>query len=111
MAEELVPPILIMVVNKPRSEIFTGKVISHRGKTITDIGASVDYKTFLNHLENLTESKVAIVPGNMEGRPDRLALAAYGSQELWWLIVIANQVYDYEEDLKAGKQILIPQIF
>ena len=46
----------------------------------------------------------------MEGRPDLLSVAAYGSELMWWLIVEANSVYDYEEDLKAGTQIIIPQL-
>ena len=46
----------------------------------------------------------------MEGRPDLLAYAAYGNELLWWVIVEANNVYDYEEDLKAGTQIIIPQL-
>jgi hypothetical protein len=98
-----------MRIRTGRPGIFTGNLISHRGKTITDIGSSVEYKDFLNRLENFTQSKVAIVPNDMEGRPDKIAFAAYGNEKLWWLIVLANQAYDYEVDLAAGKQILIPQ--
>jgi 1,4-dihydroxy-2-naphthoate octaprenyltransferase len=46
----------------------------------------------------------------MEGRPDLLSYAAYGTELLWWLIVQANNISDYEEDLAAGKQIKIPII-
>jgi len=56
------------------------------------------------------DSKLAEVPNNMEGRPDLISYAAYGSPNYWWLIVEANEVYDYEIDLKAGTVIKIPQI-
>jgi hypothetical protein len=46
----------------------------------------------------------------MEGRPDLIAYAAYGNELLWWLIVEANNAYDYEVDLGAGKTIIIPNI-
>ena len=98
-----------MTLYSGRANIFPGNVISHRGKTITDIGSSADYKDFLHRLENFTHSKVAIIPSDMEVRPDKLSYAAYGTEKLWWLIVLANQVYDYEVDLAAGTQILIPQ--
>tara|TARA_R100001377_G_C3093312_1_gene76637 strand:- start:31 stop:330 length:300 start_codon:yes stop_codon:yes gene_type:complete len=93
-----------------RANIFRGKVISHRGKTITDIGSSRVYQAFLQSVATSTDHKVAIVPGNMEGRPDLLAYAAYGNELLWWLIIEANNIYDYEVGLAAGNQIIIPSI-
>jgi hypothetical protein len=99
-----------MAFSNDRGKIFRGNIISHRGKTITDIGSSSQYRKFINNVFDSTNSKIAIVPNNMEGRPDLLSFAAYGTELLWWLIVEANLVFDYEEDLKAGKQILIPQI-
>tara|TARA_R110002020_G_scaffold338722_1_gene554018 strand:- start:61 stop:360 length:300 start_codon:yes stop_codon:yes gene_type:complete len=99
-----------MSLNGDRQNIFEGTVISHRGKTITDIGQSKAYRSFVNTIQEPEQSKVAVVPNNMEGRPDLLAYAAYGNELLWWVIVEANNVYDYEEDLKAGTQIIIPQL-
>ena len=93
-----------------RGSIFPGRVVSHRGKTITDIGSSLGYLAFLEQQNKATNYKVAIVPNDMEGRPDLLSFAAYGTELMWWLIVEANSVYDYEEDLKAGTQIIIPQL-
>ena len=93
-----------------RENIFNGTVRSHRGRTITDIGSSRPYLNFLETLNNATDSRVAIIPPHLEGRPDLIAYAAYGNQMLWWLIVEANSVYDFEVDLKAGTSIVIPQI-
>lgn len=96
-------------LRRDRQFLFTNTEVSHRGKTVIDIASSPDYRLFLETLE-ASDSKVAKVPNTMEGRPDLLAYAAYGTSDLWWLIVLANSVYDYEEDLKAGTLIKIPQI-
>lgn len=100
-----------MALTNDRANIFPGVVISHRGKTITDIGSSPKYIRFLEHLQtDSVQNKIAVVPNDMEGRPDLIAYAAYGTEQLWWLIVEANSVFDLESELKAGTQILIPQI-
>ena len=97
-----------MALNGDRQNIFPGNVISHRGKTITDIGSSAKYRTFINSLQSEGHSRVAVVPNDMEGRPDLIAYSAYNNEILWWGIVEANNAYDYEVDLKAGTQIVIP---
>ena len=99
-----------MVGYSDRANIFKGKVISHRGHTITDIGSSSEYISFVKTVSNAKNNKIAIVPNNMEGRPDLLALAAYGTELLWWLIVEANNAYNYEVDFAAGNQIIIPKV-
>lgn len=93
-----------------RQNIFQGTVISHRGKTITDIGQSKQYRLFVNSLMEPGQSKVAVVTNELEARPDLIAYAAYGNELLWWVIVEANKAYDYEVDLKSGTQIIIPQL-
>ena len=99
-----------MATNSDRGKNFGGNVVSHRGKTITDIGSSLKYRNFVNSLQNSGTSKIAVVPNELEGRPDLLASAAYGNELLWWVLVEANNAYDYESDFKAGTQILIPMI-
>ena len=99
-----------MALSNDRTNIFPGVRVSHRGKTITDTGSSKQYIAFLNSISDSKTSKIALVPNELEGRPDLLAYAAYGNEKLWWLLVEANQAYDYEVDFKAGKQIIIPRI-
>jgi len=99
-----------MAFSNDRASIFPGRVISHRGHTITDIGSSPAYLAFLEQQNTATNYRVAIVPNDMEGRPDLLSYAAYGTELMWWLIVEANSIYDYESDLKAGTQLIIPQL-
>ena len=97
-----------MALNGDRQNIFPGVVNSHRGKTITDIASSKKYRAFVKSLDENAQSRVAVVPNDLEARPDLLAYAAYGNELLWWVIVEANNAYDYEVDLKAGTQIIIP---
>tara|TARA_R110000744_G_scaffold113774_1_gene212964 strand:- start:1056 stop:1355 length:300 start_codon:yes stop_codon:yes gene_type:complete len=97
-----------MALTGDRQNIFQGTVISHRGKTITDIGQSQKYRTFVNSLQNPETARVAVITNDLEGRPDLIAYAAYGNELLWWVVVEANNAYDYEVDLKAGKQIILP---
>tara|TARA_Y100000004_G_scaffold133644_1_gene151085 strand:+ start:897 stop:1196 length:300 start_codon:yes stop_codon:yes gene_type:complete len=99
-----------MAAFNDRKNIFPGVVRSHRGKTITDIGGSPAYLNFIEQVNNATNNKIAVIPNTMEGRPDLIAYAAYGNELLWWLIVEANNAYDYEVDLGAGKTIIIPNI-
>ena len=56
-----------MALNGDRQDIFQGTVISHRGKTITDIGMSKKYRSFVNSLQRPGNSKVAVVPNNEYG--------------------------------------------
>ena len=93
-----------------RKNIFPGRVVSHRGKTITDIGSSPAYLSFIEGVNSATNNRVAVIPTTLEARPDLIAYAAYGNELLWWLIVEANNAYDYEVDLAAGKTIKIPSI-
>ena len=99
-----------MALTGDRQNIFAGNTVSHRGKTITDIGSSSEYISFVNNLQTAGKSRIALVPNTLEGRPDLIAFAAYGNELLWWVIVEANNAYDYEVDFKAGTQILIPII-
>jgi len=83
---------------------------SHRGKPLQDLVNSKRWKKFLVEDFEAYEYKVAIVPANMENRADLIALAAFGSEKLWWLICSVNGIIDPMTELIAGKQINIPII-
>ena len=50
---------------KDRKYLFGNKVVTHRGKTLIDIGSSVAYRDFVSRLDSI-DSKLAEVPNNME---------------------------------------------
>lgn len=92
-----------------RSVLFKNETVMHRGKAITDIASSSEYRDFIANLPSM-DVKIAAIPNDMEGRPDLLSYAAYGTVDYWWLIVEANDAYDYEVDLSAGTVIKLPII-
>lgn len=92
-----------------RSVLFKNEAVMHRGKAVTDIASSSEYRAFIANLPNM-DTKIAAIPNDMEARPDLISYAAYGTVDYWWLIVEANDAYDYEVDLSAGTVIKIPQI-
>jgi len=92
-----------------RSQFFNKRTISHRGKSLDNTSNEVPFQDFLESLEVIPK-KLAIVPAGMDGRPDLIANDAYGTPDLWWVINLANNVFDELVDLKAGKQIVIPQL-
>jgi len=95
---------------KDRKQSFPGNTVQHRQHTLTDIGSSTKYIGFLKTLYETTSYKIAVVPNEMEGRPDLISMGAYNTSDLWWVIVQANNAFDYEVDFKAGVSIIIPQI-
>jgi len=92
-----------------RNRFFDKRTRMHRGKPVDVTSFSVPFQNFVDNLDSMPK-KLAIVPAGMEGRPDLIANDAYGSPDLWWVINLANNVFDELVDLKAGKQIVIPQL-
>lgn len=93
--------------DKSRFEIYEPEVVVHKGKTIRSVTSSRRFNEFYETLGN-NDYKIAILSSIMEGRPDIISQAAYGTPAYWWLIVLANSIIDYDEDLVAGKEIKIP---
>tara|TARA_R110000824_G_scaffold35687_3_gene111592 strand:- start:18878 stop:19180 length:303 start_codon:yes stop_codon:yes gene_type:complete len=83
---------------------------THRSLPFKNLVSSKQWKEFLVEGLGTTSYNVAIIPTNMEFRPDIIAFAAYGSVDLWWLICTANSIIDPNTELPAGKQIKIPII-
>lgn len=96
---------------------FTGRYTTyqslnrtHRGKPIKDLVNSKEWKKFLTENLDSFSYNVAIIPVAMENRADLIALSAFGTEKLWWLICSANGIIDPTTELVAGKQIKIPII-
>ncbi len=83
---------------------------THRGKPFKDLVSSKQWKEFLVEGLGTASYNVAIIPTNMEFRPDMISYAAYGTSDLWWLICSSNAIIDPNTELNAGKQIKIPII-
>ena len=76
---------------------------------ICGIGFTISYGIY-TVLGRDYELITAIIPVAMENRADLIALSAFGTEKLWWLICSANGIIDPTTELVAGKQIKIPII-
>ena len=95
---------------KSRFTAYDALNTTHRGKPFVNLVSSKQWKSFLVEGLGTSRYNVAIIPTNMEFRPDMIAYAAYGSVDLWWLICSSNSIIDPNTELNAGKQIKIPII-
>ena len=96
--------------NQSRYDTYAALRKLHRGKPFKDLVNSKQWKKFL--VEDLAKMKykIAVVPTQMEYRPDLIAFSVYGTVKLWWVICSANGIIDPTTELVAGKQIRIPII-
>ena len=85
-------------------DIFNASSVMHRGKPL-----SIEFSNFIENIDN-NDYKVAIIPEGMDGRPDLLAYQIYGTEKLWWAIMLANRIDDVTTQLIAGKKIIVPLI-
>jgi hypothetical protein len=70
------------------------------------------YTTFTTYKKQIKTTagprdRYMVIPPQMEYRPDRLSKEVYGSVDLWWKILEANNIKDIF-DFKAGLNIRIP---
>ncbi len=93
-----------------RYSTYESESYLHRGKNFTNLVSSKKYEDYIkNTLPNL-DFRVSMIPAGLEGRPDLISYASYGTVNYWWLICEANKIKDPFEELYSGKQIKIPII-
>lgn len=72
------------------------------------------YLTFETYKRPLRQSspndRFYVIDGGVAYRPDVVAKKIYGTEEFWWVIMQANNMFDIM-DFSAGKTILIPSPF
>ena len=90
-------------------ELYNATKITHRDKPLSVLSPSEEFSNFIKNMEDLPH-KVAIIPEGMNGRPDLLALQIYGTEKLWWVIMLANHIEDAHTQLITGKKIFAPEI-
>ena len=95
---------------KSRYNTYDALNTTHRGLPFKNLVSSKQWKNFLVEGLGTATYNIALIPANMEFRPDMIAFAAYGSVNFWWLICSANSIIDPNTELNAGKQIKIPII-
>lgn len=70
---------------------------------------NICFTTYKKQIKNIASSKdkYMIIPPQFEYRPDRLSFELYGTVDLWWKIMEANDIKDIF-DFKANLNIRIP---
>ena len=90
-------------------KIFKAVSVTHRDKPLSVLSPSVEFTNFIENMGN-SNFRVAIIPEGVNGRPDLLALQVYDTEELWWVIMLANRIQDAKTELTTGKKIFLPEI-
>ena len=70
---------------------------------------NITFTTYKKQISNIPspKDKYMIIPPQFEYRPDRLSYELYGTVDLWWKIMEANDIKDIF-DFKAYLNIRIP---
>jgi len=80
----------------------------HRGKTIT---STVGNERFDKYLETLSTGiyDLGKIPAGYDSRPDLISHLFFGKTDVWWRLMLINNIPDPFEGLAVGNQILLPQ--
>tara|TARA_R110001583_G_scaffold9651_1_gene45480 strand:+ start:22251 stop:22559 length:309 start_codon:yes stop_codon:yes gene_type:complete len=88
-------------------KLYKAVSLTHRGKPLSVLSPSPIFSKFIENMEN-SKHKIAIIPEGVNGRPDLIALKVYDTEELWWVIMLANKILDAKTELISGKKIFLP---
>lgn len=64
----------------------------------------------LSLLKRESDDIVFFIDSTFERRPDLISYAAYGRHELEWLVRQYNNIVDINEELVAGRYIVLPSV-
>lgn len=95
---------------RDRGDFFLYDTVVFKGKTMYDIANDFDWRKAHIDFQTTDDIFTAIVPAGMEHRPDLIANAVYGSPKLYWVVLVANNIYDPEEALDIGDKIRLPRL-
>lgn len=57
---------------------------------------------------NQNDDVIFNITTEYEGRPDKISYFMYGREDLMWLVLQYNNIIDINEELVAGKYIILP---
>lgn len=86
----------------PTSRYIDSDVIYYGDEKITTF-ATYKKSTF----SQSQDDKVAVIPNDMQYRPDLVSKKRYGTVDFWWKIMEVNNIKDIM-DFKAGRTIVLP---
>jgi hypothetical protein len=86
----------------PTSRYIDSDVIYYSDEKITTFAT---YKK--GKFKQSKDDKVAVIPNNMQYRPDLVSKKRYGMVDFWWKIMEVNNIKDVM-DFTAGRTIILP---
>lgn len=95
------------------SSRFTSALSRYRNSTVVYYAiGTAQYLTFTTYKKQVSPTpsqndKYALITPGMEYRPDAVSKSVYGTTDLWWKILEANNMKDIFE-FKAGITIRLP---
>tara|TARA_R110000744_G_scaffold52348_1_gene112151 strand:- start:303 stop:593 length:291 start_codon:yes stop_codon:yes gene_type:complete len=89
---------------------FPTEKITHKGKKTKIIVGQRDFDAYYKVAGMTGDNKLVQLPPGYEGRLDMISTMVYGTPNLWWVIAMANDIMDPEEELIPGALIKVPTI-
>lgn len=93
-----------------RNKLFDSVEIIHKNKKTTIIVGNPGYDKLHQTLGKEGGEKMVVLPAGYEGRLDLLSTKIYGRPDYWWYLALANGVENPEEELVAGRVLIVPEI-
>lgn len=82
----------------------------HKGKTIISPVGNPQYDAYIGTLKDSFSYELGFIPAGYAHRPDRISALFYGTPDLWWLLLLVNNISDPLQSLNEGDQLLIPRL-
>lgn len=89
---------------------FGVETYEHKGKTIISPVGNPEYDSYIANLANSFTYELGFIPAGYAHRPDRISSLFYGTPDLWWLLLLVNEISDPLQSLNEGDKILIPRL-
>ena len=89
---------------------FNTEDITHKGKKTKIIVGQRDFDDYYKNAGMKGTNKLIQLPPGYEGRLDMISTMVYGTPSLWWVIAMANDIMDPEEELIPGALIKVPMV-
>jgi len=92
----------------PTPYAFGFTEVRHKNAVVTTIVGDPSFDNFLLNYENNFSFKEGFVPAGYEHRADLIANLFLNDSNLWWLVLLVNNLNDPFEGLNIGDKIIIP---
>jgi len=86
-----------------------GSSFKHKNKSTTLTVGTAGFDSFYKNVGFDKNNNIIRLPSGFEGRLDLVSLQVYGTVNKWWVIAMANNIFDPVEQMKPGMLLKIPR--